>query len=283
MGLWDRVRWAQKEADLGNLLERLEVHKTSLGLILTILLCHSNAEAEKSTSHLTAQVEKLVESNERLMALVQEARPQSYHDHEEDAESIPPVDSHILRFDERTMVTVVVEPQSSTHNFKISGQQSMESIITSPVRFSFEDTLYKTRVYTRTVLNSTTNSFKSAQTIGSKWTQLTGLSLAQISNISVIHLPICASDIPNSAHWFKFGSYADPSIMGDHLSEIMEVSTVHAHSRQNSDGSNVASEKHWDNADTETIRERSPSRASRGVSGSYALPSTLDRDPSLAE
>jgi len=37
----------------------------------------------------------------------------------------------------------------------------------------------------------------------SNWTQLTGLSLAQVSNVSAIRLPIRPSDLPPSAsRWF---------------------------------------------------------------------------------
>ncbi|KAF8534250.1 hypothetical protein BDD12DRAFT_896474 [Trichophaea hybrida] len=61
--------------------------------------------------------------------------------------------------------------------------------------FKFEEILFKTRVYSRAARQLTTDSFVSLHTFGSHWSQVTGLSLAEISDISVLLLPICGSNL----------------------------------------------------------------------------------------
>lgn len=52
-------------------------------------------------------------------------------------------------------------------------------------------------MYRKTARNSSTNSFTTIPTTESKLSQLTGLSLAQISNISVIYLRIYSLELNN--------------------------------------------------------------------------------------
>jgi len=76
--------------------------------------------------------------------------------------------------------------------------------IPRPIRFEFEDTLYRSRVYNLTATNCATNSFLSLHTFGSRWTQLSSMSLGQISNIAIIYLPINQDDISSSSQCFDF-------------------------------------------------------------------------------
>jgi len=68
----------------------------------------------------------------------------------------------------------------------------------SSVVLSFEGTLAKARVYQRAARNTSTHSFKTIITSESKWSQLSGLSLSQISDISVVRLPIFIHELQNS-------------------------------------------------------------------------------------
>lgn len=64
--------------------------------------------------------------------------------------------------------------------------------------FSFERILAKARVYRNANRNTSTQSFKTIITSDTKWSQLSGLSLSQISNISVICLPVNTHELGNS-------------------------------------------------------------------------------------
>lgn len=66
-------------------------------------------------------------------------------------------------------------------------------------RFSieFERSLVQSRVYRNASRNSSNGSFMSNQTSDSRWSHLTGLSMTQISTISVVCLPVYSSELSN--------------------------------------------------------------------------------------
>jgi len=66
-----------------------------------------------------------------------------------------------------------------------------------PLRRAFERTLVRTRVYKNATRNVSIDSFHTADTTDSRWSQFSGLSLAQISNISVICLPVYTAELHN--------------------------------------------------------------------------------------
>lgn len=146
------------------------------------------------------QVSKLVETNQRLVKLWQDTQPPDY-------------DAQTLRGDADSELPGAKAPAyaeeegeaSTSHIIRFDESENIAQPVA--VRFAFEDALHSTRVYTRTESNSASKSFKSLRTSASSWTQLTGLSLAQVSNISVIQLPICASDLPpSSSRWFDLSA-----------------------------------------------------------------------------
>ncbi|KAL5610867.1 hypothetical protein FOBRF1_006984 [Fusarium oxysporum] len=69
----DRLRWASKDKDIHAILVRLESHKNSLMLMLTILTCQNQDDAESRVNKLCDLVEKMLSQNptlkERLAAL----------------------------------------------------------------------------------------------------------------------------------------------------------------------------------------------------------------------
>jgi len=62
---------------------------------------------------------------------------------------------------------------------------------------TFEQTLAETRVYKRAARHISNGSFKSIRTAESRWSQLTGLSMAQVSNLSVVCLPVRILELNN--------------------------------------------------------------------------------------
>lgn len=69
--------------------------------------------------------------------------------------------------------------------------------------FAFEQVLNQTRVYRRAFKNVSTHSFKSLATKESNWSQLTRLSLSQISCIAVIFLPVYIDELFNKTPYME--------------------------------------------------------------------------------
>jgi hypothetical protein len=87
------------------------------------------------------------------------------------------------------------------------------------IRFTFDDDLESSRVYSRLMLeDSCDRSFNSSAVRTNAWSVFSGLSLADISVMSVVALPIYPSDIKNQGH-YAFGDVdaAHPSLTIDLL------------------------------------------------------------------
>jgi hypothetical protein len=74
-------------------------------------------------------------------------------------------------------------------------------------QFTFEKDLHASRVYSRTQTYKEDVSFTSSAVRTHAWSVFSGLSLAEISVISAIALPLYPSDISNS-YWYRFGELA---------------------------------------------------------------------------
>ncbi|KAM7213446.1 RhoGAP domain containing protein [Rhypophila decipiens] len=66
MGILDRLRWSSKEDEIRHILQRVESHKSSLTLIMTILTCEKQGEAEDKVDVLCTLVQKVLEQHEFL-------------------------------------------------------------------------------------------------------------------------------------------------------------------------------------------------------------------------
>jgi hypothetical protein len=65
-GIFDRVKWVRKEQDIQRLIQRLQNHKATLNLILTILQCSSFTQVHDLVIRLTGLVEEAVLSSSAL-------------------------------------------------------------------------------------------------------------------------------------------------------------------------------------------------------------------------
>ena len=68
-------------------------------------------------------------------------------------------------------------------------------------RFAFEEDLRKSRVYNRARRRVSLDSWQSSTAPSLGWSCLSDMSLANVSNISVIALPIAAKDLTNAGHY----------------------------------------------------------------------------------
>ncbi|KAF8536447.1 hypothetical protein BDD12DRAFT_286255 [Trichophaea hybrida] len=122
---------------------------------------------------LHTEVQKLVSMNARLLALIEGAK---YDDEDGAAPSTLPEGC--------ASTTLIFILTSSSASFQPE----------------FEEALKQTRVYLHAARCLETSSFLSLHTSETRWSQLSGLSLAQISDISVILLPMHLSELPRGAN-----------------------------------------------------------------------------------
>jgi hypothetical protein len=215
----DRVKWSLKESEITPILHRLQRHKSSLSLMLSIVqwyipaLCQylmphntdlwcseSDLEAERCRVTLQNLVEQLLESNQdisrRLRSLEEMSETQSvltrcFRNGKND---------EIANEDCGDSVTITANMQV------VSGGLEPRKIVfrETTSRFTFEDDLKASRVYSRTRIYEEDVSFTSSAVRTHAWSVFSGLSLAEISNISAIALPLYPNDVSNS-NWYTFG------------------------------------------------------------------------------
>ncbi|KAI9713740.1 MAG: hypothetical protein M1812_006578 [Candelaria pacifica] len=190
MSSLDRVKWAMKESSIAAIVQRLQTHKASITLMLTILDCRSNDEAQQSMNRLCNLFEQFLQTNEdmskRLRTL--EAGPKaqentiksSVHDDEDDSE-------------EASTITPVA-----------SSQENSQDVPRSAYGFAFDEDLQNSKVYKRTLYSNSGESLVSSAARTTASSVLSGLSLADVSVVSVYALPVYANEISNR-QFYTFG------------------------------------------------------------------------------
>jgi Fungal N-terminal domain of STAND proteins len=194
LGLMDRLRWGTKAAAIDESLKDLQIQKSTLTLMLTILTWYVNTlkwnvsqvdywysessyKAEDSVTNLTGLVESMLAGHEKL--------------------------AKRLSCIEMTMV-----PTTKTENPTQNNRTDLLAIGTinrNQFGFVFEEELNGSWVYRRAArrIDSASSIVSSAGKTAS-WSMLTGLSLSNISNLSVLALPIYAEEISNR-ELYQFG------------------------------------------------------------------------------
>jgi serine/threonine protein kinase len=113
---------------------------------------------------------------------------------------------------------------------------SVESVVSNEIeidqirRWSFEGDLLRTRVYRGTEANDTDASFKTSIGRAHAWSIFSGLSLADISELSVIALPLFYEDLTNGI------SFRDLEPRAHHLTDPDLQATQEASTTHNSEG-----------------------------------------------
>lgn len=115
---------------------------------------------------------------------------------------------------------VTVQPSTSVSN-------GISAIATSPFHFDIEQALQESRAYRMVTRDTCDNSFVSSAFRTNAWSVYLGLTLANISVISVLALPLFASDISNP-QYYNFGTrtlepgLAELSWMGSFVAEVAQ-------------------------------------------------------------
>ena len=147
-------------------------------------------EAQASVQTLTALVQEVLNTNQeiarRLAMLETRSLPCSAPKLEED--------SFVAVGDtESSTCTHSVHHEASS----IRGRTGKESY----GAFAFDGELKTTRVYTRAIRRMASRSLSRSARHSFGWSMLSGATLAEISNISVMSLPIAPRDLWNSHHY----------------------------------------------------------------------------------
>ncbi|KAF9771574.1 hypothetical protein IL306_010780 [Fusarium sp. DS 682] len=212
-----RLQWALKESTFITLLNRLQSFKNSMTLVLMILQSDSGQTAKQHQEQLYSNVKLLLESNDdlsrRLMSI-------------EDALDAQTIISRRMSF-----LSLPGSPSQDTIQQSESGtNQTSATLIGTDSgigisKFDFEDDLESSRVYRRAQRETMDFSFRSSVARSRNWSVFSGLSLSDVSAISVIALPVYQNDLTNAQH-YDFGEDApvisEPSFPTDEQPLLME-------------------------------------------------------------
>lgn len=198
MRVYDRTRWALKENEIRDILQQLQNHKSSLGLMLTILQCTTNNEIQQSVVRLCNLMEQAVASNDNLSVRLSRL--------EGNISLLTRESSDLTIYDERddNSVGATIRPINSTSN-NSSGIAYESPIIT----FAFDSELMSSRAYSKAKFITSDGHSESSLTSSARRTAafstFSTQSLAEISNSSVYSLSICFGDIGNG-NWYILAS-----------------------------------------------------------------------------
>ncbi|KAK3299726.1 Rho GTPase activation protein [Chaetomium fimeti] len=184
MGILDRLRWLSKEQEIKDVLQRLESHKSSLSLMMTILSCQKQDDAEDKVDRLCDLVQQALGRydflNQRLTTLE--------------------LQGHGINPSPTTRYHPTLPPLCATRDNgdQISGTKRPGP--TAEIRvFAFEELLMTSRAY-RNASGDGSDCFSIMSSAGrtASWSMLSGLSLSEISQIAILAIPIYAGDISNN-------------------------------------------------------------------------------------
>jgi hypothetical protein len=173
-----------------------------------IYLSESDREAEQSQQSLLLLVQQLVENNveisQRLKALETTLETESIltacfrnGNTVETGDSADAITDQPLEISRRTTTTPMILDSSST------------GLPTIGFHSAFESDLNDSRVYKRMQPYECDVSFTSSAVRSHSWSVFSGLSLSQISSISVIALPVYSRELFNK-EWYEFVFFDQP-------------------------------------------------------------------------
>ncbi|KAL9628464.1 MAG: hypothetical protein Q9164_007266 [Protoblastenia rupestris] len=197
MDTLDRVKWIKKESTIKDLIQRLQSHKASLSLMLNILnglvhvmICYCShlrlligtrntiVEAKDSVNRLCNLMETCYQDMlSRVQAL--------------ECATLPGVNSDIPAFSEEDVVSnrMVSGPNLNSNSETAQGVTRIGS-------FTFTKDLQRSWVYRRNkAYQGSILSGRTSELGSTRWSMLSDLSAAEVSNISVINLPITADEL----------------------------------------------------------------------------------------
>ncbi|KAK4032307.1 hypothetical protein C8A01DRAFT_20607 [Parachaetomium inaequale] len=197
------ISWVKFSKQMDEHVARIGRHQQSLTLMMSILQCDSDLEAYLSQQKLQSLIEKVLAENTELRQKLAESlricspcAVATRHPEDENAtirqRKNGNDDASTLRGVGRTYSI-----QSAISHFSNVGNFGGGII-----RFAFENILEQSRVYRRNANQvECDRSYTSTAQVSHAWSVFSGYSLADISVLSVIAMPLTTLDIENGNHY----------------------------------------------------------------------------------
>jgi hypothetical protein len=194
MGVFDRVWWAVKENEIKSIVQRLQNHKSSLNLMLSILQSTSINDIQQTVVRLCGLIEQLCMSDNDLFRRL--SRLEDSRTHITGPSNVRTIFNDGT--DENDNATIRPAATASRNPLEAVNESAMTS-------FAFDSTLAESRVYSRiNLIHSDTHSETSLTSSARRTMAISvfsAMSLAEISNLSMYSLPICVQEISNGT-WY---------------------------------------------------------------------------------
>ncbi|KAI3325682.1 hypothetical protein HD806DRAFT_521201 [Xylariaceae sp. AK1471] len=192
------ISWFRYNKRIEEHTAKAQRHKASLTMMLNIFQCESDLEASQSQERLQNLVEKILTENNALRTRMGQLEDSfdgrsTFSRHTEGS-------CTVRRFSKDDD-----QDDSSSSTSTIQGSMQKTTIVNverrSFFRFAFEPILDQSRVYRRNENNECDRSFISSARQSRSWSVFSGYSLADISVLSVIAMPITVFDISNGRYY----------------------------------------------------------------------------------
>lgn len=220
----NRLRWALNDEKFGSLVSRVQCFKGSITVMLNILQWYvlvrmglfqylraaseSDMEAHQSRQELLTLTTSLLANNVELAKRI----------------------AHLEDCFDNSRSTSVSRPASlatsrrpAQHNSGSKLQETNDSLSVmlygTSTDLPFEKILFSSRVYHKARNHTSDVSFRSSIAPSHAWTALSDLSLSDISNLSVVALPIQSNDLTNPQHYTFRRAEAGP----DNQSSLLKL------------------------------------------------------------
>jgi hypothetical protein len=158
----------------------------------------SDADATRSQFSLELMVAQLLQSNQQLCKRLKNLE-----------DSFDARSTITRKFDNLSFVSQEDDATIRTAALPASNHLSFFEAVR--VRFAFEDDLQSSRVYRMADRDGCDHSLASSAIRTQSWSIFSGLSLADISIISVVALPLYPEDIRDHVNYYSFGDVDPPS------------------------------------------------------------------------
>ncbi|KAL8786120.1 MAG: hypothetical protein Q9213_002986 [Squamulea squamosa] len=184
-GVRRRFSWSRQEAGVNRLVNQLQRHKTSLSLLLQIIQCGSNLEAREVADTLQQHVDNQVEADADLATRLREIHLPPDAAELNILNETRDVEQDTASFDARTIGQITA---GTPQPHKKPGFGVPE--VHLGLQATYDAVLATSRVYNR-VGDRNVDAISSISTNESRsWSVLSDISMAEISVIAVINLPL---------------------------------------------------------------------------------------------
>ncbi|CAO2652692.1 Nn.00g021030.m01.CDS01 [Neocucurbitaria sp. VM-36] len=187
-----KIGWARKDYQLVSLVSRMQRFQISMSLMLNILQCISDVEADHDQQKLLSVTTALLESNLELTKRIAHL--------EEDFHTM--VDSSKSTCRRASFSAIDTTASVPVNSILEDLRNKPSSMPTEATRTSqYESDLDASRVYRKVRRITSLLSFRSSVALTHAWTALSDVSLSDISVISVVALPLTRDEIDNQHHY----------------------------------------------------------------------------------